>query len=646
MYPNLSKRIKVVFRPVIASLLGFLTILQIFYSSTNTINHSKAVAIQNSALAVEKLNSWLAEKFSLVDSLAKEIQIRQSYNDIDSLQDYLIKQADGRTEILTLGFATEEDKFANSLSWSPEPGYEPTLREWYIGALETDGIYLTLPYIDAASGHMVVSISKKVVNDNKVIGVLLIDITIDVLIDIIAESNQDAETYLFVIDKNENIVIHPNDEFNADINGTRHLSSTPGDYSEVLNNKENEVSAAITSHGASVYSTYTSIPNTNWTIISNYSKDSMYQNIVIQIILSTIVVFISIIISGIIINLFNKRYISPLEKLVETLNEIKDGNLNVSTSNIKKNSFEVNSLVEVTEDLSDNFKRYIMEISSILASFAEGDFTVTPNQNYQGDFNAIKTSLINISNTLGNMTKEITLSAKQVSIQAGDISESAIDLANITQDQSKLLESFKVNTIDITNKIKNDIQDIDRSYQIIQTMTEKAKDSNKLSDELVNSMCHISNSTQEIATVINYIEEIAGQTNLLALNAAIEAARAGEAGKGFAIVASEVRDLSGKTSEIVSQIHSIIKNNLHSVSQGEEIVKATVKAIDEILQSSQSTSEVSTIIKDNAMDQRQSLEEIVNGTSQLANELSKNSAISEENVATSQELAAQATQLE
>ncbi|ONI39191.1 hypothetical protein AN639_05880 [Candidatus Epulonipiscium fishelsonii] len=646
MYPNLSKIITTVFRPLIAILLGILTILQIIYSSNNTIATSKTSAIQNSTIAVGKLDSWLSEKFSLADTLAKEIEIRQSYKDIGGLQNYLVEQAKGRTEILTIGFATQDNKFANSISWTPDPGYEPTIREWYIGALETDELYLTSPYVDAASGKMVVSISKKVVDGNNTIGVLLIDITIDVLTNIIKEANENSETYLFVIDEEGNIAIHPNEKYNPNENGATHLNSVSGDYSEILNSQENEVNNATTVNGDSVYSTYTSIPHTSWIIISNYSKDSMYQNIFVQIILSIIVVLGAMIISGIIIKLFNNRYILPLEQLVGTLNEIKNGNLNISTSEIKKNSFEVNSLVEATEDLSQNIKMYIMEISKILKSFAQGDFTATPTQNYQGDFTAIKSSLINIANTLSDITKEITSSAKQVNIQATSISESAVDLANITQDQAELLETFKTNTLNITDKIKSDITDIDKSYQIIQTMEQTAKDSNKLSSELVESMQLISQSTQEIATVINYIEEIAGQTNLLALNAAIEAARAGDAGKGFSIVASEVRELSAKTSEIVSQIHAIIKNNLNSVSNGEEIVKSTAQAIDQILQASQSTSEVSNIIKDNAINQQKSLEEIVSGTAKLTNELSKNTAISEENVATSQELASQATHLE
>jgi methyl-accepting chemotaxis protein len=95
----------------------------------------------------------------------------------------------------------------------------------------------------------------------------------------------------------------------------------------------------------------------------------------------------------------------------------------------------------------------------------------------------------------------------------------------------------------------------------------------KVGLELVEKMDIVADKVGEILSVLADIDGIAKQTNLLALNAAIEAARAGEHGRGFAVVADEVRKLSGRSEQFSQQIRITVSAVKEAISTAESSIK-------------------------------------------------------------------------
>lgn len=130
------------------------------------------------------------------------------------------------------------------------------------------------------------------------------------------------------------------------------------------------------------------------------------------------------------------------------------------------------------------------------------------------------------------------------------------------------------------------------SIQGVETVQQASTRINNLANILNDSaqiIRHLHQESTEIAQVLDVIQNIAEQTNLLALNAAIEAARAGEAGRGFAVVADEVRNLSGNTEQATHSIGQVLSRLQQGADNAVRVIQsANQQALESVDFSNQS----------------------------------------------------------
>ncbi len=600
---------------------------------------NKSELMSEASENAEIINGWLEKQAGILNTI-KDALVYQNDLDPENIMNYLELNLPQNEDALMYYACFEYNKSVLPADHSTLD-LDPTTRVWWTAAMEAGGIAYTEPYVDFATGQMIVSIATPC----KIAGkqaVVLADITIDRLVEIVNGISTDPSVQAFMLAADGSVITHENKAFLPKEEGNTILT----EYVD-LNLSAQETTEFTDYDGKEKYAAVSTIDATQWKIGITKEQSVIRKQVIDALQVTFIGNIILMIVFTLLLFVRVNTMLKPVSEIQQAVVHISEGNfaIKISKNNQKKKN-EIGVLQTASAELVDTLSNIISDANSILGSIVNGDLTKHDMKPYPGEFNKLSKSVNSIRNTLNYLLLAVQESTSSVLNGSCQLMEAADKLSEGTQTQSDSIQKLESEVDGITQRIDNNSEHCLVINDKLASLNTLIGNGNDEMVELFHVIEEIESMSSDIRKVVGAIESIALQTNLLALNASVEAARAGEHGKGFAVVADAVRSLAIQCGEESKKTAELIDGCLNNISKSREYADKTAVCLHSIVNDSAEISEAFQSITRDTSKQADTMKIIRSEISNISDVVLENTATAQQTAAATESLSKQSENLE
>ncbi|GGX84609.1 methyl-accepting chemotaxis protein [Litchfieldella qijiaojingensis] len=589
MVSSLRIRILIATLVVIALALainGIASYLTVKSHNDDQVSRQLASVTQGHALAI---GEWIGARTSMIEAARAPVAG-------DAPVTALVQLAESGG-FLSAYLGKPDGSLIASDGWVPPDDYDPRQRGWYIDATERGETIVSLPYVDANSGQVVVSFATPVERSGTLVGVIGGDVVIDDIVADIAAIQPTPSSFAFLSRGGETLIAHPDADLILEPVTRLSDDLTPQTMAALSRDGERR---AIDIEGRGKRLAVVPIAGSDWEL--GVALDTREANAGLRGIIHTSLITLLVVaaIAAVLLGMWLKRSLGGLVRARDAMENIASGSGDLTRRLPEEGSDEV-------AQIASAFNRFVAKMETVMLTIRD--------------------------------------SSEAVRVAATEIASGGQDLSRRTETAAASLQQTSASMEEITSTVEHTAESSREADSLSQSASSVATRGGEVVSRVVSTMDEITDSSRQIAEIVTLMDGIAFQTNLLALNASVEAARAGEQGRGFAVVAGEVRQLAGRSASAAREIRALIDTSVARTEEGAELVRTAGTTMGEIVDSITRVADVLGEITTATAEQSDGVGQVNVAVSELDRMIQQNASLVEESTTAAEQLKDQADRL-